>query len=108
MPPKLKPAKEKSTKATPLQKADKGKVAKVRNMSLESFQVQGHAHVGGVTIQEPVAGAIRPLPVVEGKGKGIVTEEQAAQSLLALHIPKRKSTTDQFILQRRTPTTEEA
>ncbi|GJU19147.1 hypothetical protein Tco_1147113 [Tanacetum coccineum] len=36
-------------------------------MSLESFQVQGHAHVGGVAIQEPVAEAIRPLPVVEGK-----------------------------------------
>ncbi|GJR36115.1 hypothetical protein Tco_1211799 [Tanacetum coccineum] len=107
-PPKPKPAKEKSTKATPLQKAGKGKVAKVRNMSLESFQAQGHAHVGGVAIQEPVAEAIRPLPVVEGKGKAIVTEEQAAQSLLALHTPKRRSTTDQFILQRRTPTTDEA
>ncbi|GJZ30702.1 hypothetical protein Tco_0575749 [Tanacetum coccineum] len=77
-------------------------------MSLESFQAQGHAHVGGVAIQEPVAEAIRPLPVVEGKGKAIVTEEQAAQSLLALHTPKRRSTTDQFILQRRTSATEEA
>ncbi|GJU63049.1 hypothetical protein Tco_1244884 [Tanacetum coccineum] len=36
--PKPKPAKEKSTKATPLQKADKGKVAKVRNVK-SSFQV---------------------------------------------------------------------
>ncbi|GKB56273.1 hypothetical protein Tco_0912459, partial [Tanacetum coccineum] len=35
-------------------------------------------------------------------------EEQAAQSLLALHTPKRKSTTDQFKFQRRTPATEEA
>ncbi|GKD19955.1 hypothetical protein Tco_1209113 [Tanacetum coccineum] len=77
-------------------------------MSLESFQAQGHARVGGVAIQEPVAEVIRPLPVVEGKGKAIVTEEQAAQSLLALHIPKRRSTMDQFILQRRTPTTDEA
>ncbi|GJV92409.1 retrovirus-related pol polyprotein from transposon TNT 1-94 [Tanacetum coccineum] len=106
-PPKPKPAKEKATKVTPLQKADNGKVAKVRNvkstfqlvdepneepahfepepepeqedageeydmecaiqMSLESFQAQGHAHVEGVAIQEPVAEAIRPLPVVEGK-----------------------------------------
>ncbi|GJW07261.1 hypothetical protein Tco_1569684 [Tanacetum coccineum] len=32
-------------------------------MSLESFQAQGHAHVGGVAIQEPVAEAIRPFPV---------------------------------------------
>ncbi|GJS08725.1 hypothetical protein Tco_0365521 [Tanacetum coccineum] len=78
-PPKPKPAKEKSTKATPLQKAGK----------------------------EPVAKVIQPLPVVEGKGKAIVTDEQAAQSLLALHIPKRRSATDQFIFQRRTPATEE-
>ncbi|GKC58476.1 hypothetical protein Tco_1086074 [Tanacetum coccineum] len=49
----------------------------------------------------------RPLLVVEGKGKAIVTEEQVTQSLLALHTPKRRSTTDQFILQRRTPATEE-
>ncbi|GJU76464.1 retrovirus-related pol polyprotein from transposon TNT 1-94 [Tanacetum coccineum] len=85
-PPKLKPAKEKSTKATPLQKAGKGEVAKI----------------------QPVDEAIRLLPVVEDKGKAIVTEEQAAQSLLALHTPNRRSTTDQFILQRRTPTTNEA
>ncbi|GJZ97524.1 hypothetical protein Tco_0669977, partial [Tanacetum coccineum] len=147
-PPKPKPAKEKSTKATPLQKADKGKVAKVRNMKssfqlvdepdeepaqpepetepehqgeseeydveraiqmrLESFHAVGHAHVGGVAIREPVAEATRPLPVVEGKGKAIVTKEQAAQSLLALHTPNRRSTTDQFIFQRRIPATEKA
>ncbi|GKB68012.1 hypothetical protein Tco_0929424, partial [Tanacetum coccineum] len=77
-------------------------------MSLESFQVQCQAHVGSVAIREPVAEASRPLPVVEGKGKSIITEEQAAQSLLSLHTPKRRSTTDQFILQRRALTTEEA
>ncbi|GKA14454.1 hypothetical protein Tco_0694100 [Tanacetum coccineum] len=38
----------------------------------------------------------------------ITTDEQAAQLLLALHTPKRRSTTDQFIFQRRTPATEEA
>ncbi|GJW18006.1 hypothetical protein Tco_0025442 [Tanacetum coccineum] len=54
------------------------------------------------------AEATRPLPVVEGKGKAIATDEQVAQSLLALHTPKRRSTTDQFIFQRRTPVTEEA
>ncbi|GJT70835.1 hypothetical protein Tco_1030121 [Tanacetum coccineum] len=118
-PPKPKTAKEKSTKATPLQKSGKGKVAKVGEgedidmeraiqMSLRSFQAHGHARVGGVAIQEPVAEAIRPLHVAEGKGKAIVTEEQADQSLLALHTPKRRSTTDQFIFQRRTPATEEA
>nr|GEW95799.1 hypothetical protein [Tanacetum cinerariifolium] len=34
--------------------------------------------------------ATRPLPMVEGKGKTIAIEEQAAQSLLALHTPKRR------------------
>ncbi|GKA71558.1 hypothetical protein Tco_0777697 [Tanacetum coccineum] len=36
-------------------------------MSLELFQPQVHAHVRGVAIQEPVAEAIQPLPVLEGK-----------------------------------------
>ncbi|GJQ93502.1 retrovirus-related pol polyprotein from transposon TNT 1-94 [Tanacetum coccineum] len=35
-------------------------------MSLESFQAQSQAHVGGVAIQEHVAEATRLLPVVEG------------------------------------------
>nr|GEU35185.1 histone deacetylase 14 [Tanacetum cinerariifolium] len=69
---------------------------------------KGQAHVGGVAIREPVAEVARPLPVVEGKGKAIATEEQADQSLLALHTPKRRSTTDQFIFQRWTPATKEA
>ncbi|GJW18880.1 hypothetical protein Tco_0026316 [Tanacetum coccineum] len=77
-------------------------------MSLESFHAQIQAHVSGVAIREPVAEATRPLPVVEGKAKAIATEEQATQSLLALHTPKRRSTTDQFIFHRRTPATEEA
>nr|GFB15173.1 hypothetical protein [Tanacetum cinerariifolium] len=66
------------------------------------------AHVGGVAIREPIAEATRPLHVVKSKGKAIATEEQATQSLLALHTPKRRTTTDQFIFQRRTPATEKA
>ncbi|GKG03040.1 hypothetical protein Tco_0310676, partial [Tanacetum coccineum] len=42
------------------------------------------------------------------QGKAIATDEQATQSLLALHTPKRRSTTDQFIFQRRTSAIEEA
>nr|GEU59965.1 hypothetical protein [Tanacetum cinerariifolium] len=61
----------------------------------------------GVAIREPIAEATRLLPMVEGKGKAIAIEEQVAHSLLALHTPKRKSTTDQFVLQRRTLVTEE-
>nr|GEV26829.1 hypothetical protein [Tanacetum cinerariifolium] len=77
-------------------------------MILESFQDQSQEHSGGVAIREPVAEATRPLLVLEGKDKAIATEEQAAQSLLALHTPKRRSITDQFILQRQTPTTKDA
>ncbi|GKC30016.1 hypothetical protein Tco_1037310 [Tanacetum coccineum] len=51
--------------------------------------------------------ATRPLPAVEGKGKSIATDELAAQSLLALHKPKRRSTIDQFIFQRWIPVTKE-
>ncbi|GJV88019.1 hypothetical protein Tco_1531957 [Tanacetum coccineum] len=43
-----------------------------------------------MAIRELIAEATRPLPVVEGKGKAIATDEQAAQSLLDLHTPKRR------------------
>nr|GEY78769.1 hypothetical protein [Tanacetum cinerariifolium] len=59
-------------------------------MSLDMFQAQGQAYVSSVAIREHVVEATRPLLVVEGKGKEIATEEQAAQSLLALHMPKRR------------------
>nr|GEZ36751.1 retrovirus-related Pol polyprotein from transposon TNT 1-94 [Tanacetum cinerariifolium] len=107
-PPRLKPTKEKSTRTTLPEQAGKGRIIKVSEgdedymecvirMSLELFQAQSQAHVDGVAIQEPVAEATRPLPVVEGKCKAIVTEEQAAHSLLALHTPNWKSTTNQFV-----------
>ncbi|GKG28645.1 hypothetical protein Tco_0416010 [Tanacetum coccineum] len=66
-PPKSKPAKKKSTKATPLQRPTRVKLQKfvieceeydveqAIQMGLESFHAEGHAHVGGVAIQEPVA-----------------------------------------------------
>ncbi|GJW92384.1 hypothetical protein Tco_0169937 [Tanacetum coccineum] len=73
-------------------------------MSLESSQ----APVGGVAIREPVSGITRQLLVIEGKGKGIISDEQAAQLLLDLQKLKKKSTTDQYIISRRTPTTHDA
>nr|GEX70191.1 retrotransposon protein, putative, unclassified [Tanacetum cinerariifolium] len=82
-PPKLKPAKEKSTMTTLPQPTHKGKgdeddMELAIRMSLETFQAQSQAHVGRVAIREPVTEATRPFPVVKGKGKAIVTEEQAA------------------------------
>ncbi|GKF48605.1 hypothetical protein Tco_0141856, partial [Tanacetum coccineum] len=40
---------------------------------------------------------------VQGKGKEKVSEEQVALDLLTLQIPKKKSPTEQYIFQRRTP-----
>ncbi|GKG45082.1 hypothetical protein Tco_0495160, partial [Tanacetum coccineum] len=42
-----------------------------------------------------------------GKGKEKVIEEQVAHTLLDLNTPKKKSTTGQYIFQRRTPKTAE-
>ncbi|GJW53543.1 hypothetical protein Tco_0097628 [Tanacetum coccineum] len=93
--PKPKVTKEKPSKPSPakLPKREEGEeydVERAIQMSLESYQAQSQSHVGGVAIREPVVEATRPLLVVEGKGKAIATEEQAAQSLLALHTPKKR------------------
>ncbi|GJX15721.1 hypothetical protein Tco_0216553 [Tanacetum coccineum] len=74
-------------------------------ISLESFQPP----VGGVAFRKLAASGItQKLPVVEGKGKGIAIDEHVTQSLLELQQPKKKSTTDQYIFQRRTLVTKEA
>nr|GEW24396.1 retrovirus-related Pol polyprotein from transposon TNT 1-94 [Tanacetum cinerariifolium] len=80
-----KPVKEKTFEPSPLKKIHKGKVSKVRKEI-----ARGQASVSGVAIYEPVPETIRKLPKVEEKGKGIATEEQAAQSLLKLQNPKKK------------------
>ncbi|GJT86369.1 hypothetical protein Tco_1068086, partial [Tanacetum coccineum] len=77
-------------------------------MSLESFQAHGQAPVDGVAIREPASGITQKLPVVEGKGKSIATDELAALSHLDLQKPKKKSTVDQYIFQRRTLATHDA
>ncbi|GKB60473.1 hypothetical protein Tco_0916659 [Tanacetum coccineum] len=83
---------------------DKYNLQRGIQMSLESFQVP----VGGVAIRKPASGITQRLPVVEGKGKGIATDEQAAQSLMELQNPKKQSTSDQYIFQRRIPVTQDA
>nr|GEW78060.1 hypothetical protein [Tanacetum cinerariifolium] len=77
-------------------------------ISLESLQEHGQAHVSRVAIHEPTSVSTQKLPDAEGKGKGIATDEQAAQSLLDLQQPKKKSTTGHYIFQKRTPITQEA
>ncbi|GJY93340.1 hypothetical protein Tco_0509122, partial [Tanacetum coccineum] len=87
----------------PQGKGDDPNLTRAIQMSLASFQEQGQAPIGGVAIREPFSDTIQKLPVVEGKGKGIATDEQATESLLDLHKPKKKSIADQYIFQRRTP-----
>ncbi|GJR97040.1 hypothetical protein Tco_0269214 [Tanacetum coccineum] len=73
-------------------------------MILGSFQ----APVGGVAINEPASRITQKLLVIEGKGKGIATDEQVAQLLLDLQKLKKQSTTDQYIFQRRILVTQDA
>ncbi|GJY07316.1 hypothetical protein Tco_0374370 [Tanacetum coccineum] len=66
---------------------------------------QGPAHP--VVIREPDFGRIQLLPDVQGMGKEKVSDEQVALNLLTLQTPKKKSSAEQYIFQRRTPTTNE-
>ncbi|GJR69338.1 hypothetical protein Tco_0015403 [Tanacetum coccineum] len=104
-----KPAKEKTSNPFPSKKIRKGKVTKVRKgkSSHQLVDDEEEAPVGGVAIREPISKTTRKLQEVKGKGKGIVTDKQAALSLLDLQKPKNKSVTDQLILQRQTPVTQD-
>nr|GEU40788.1 hypothetical protein [Tanacetum cinerariifolium] len=73
----LKPVKKKTTKPSPSKKASKGKVRKVR---------KGKSPLKLLNEYEEV----QHEPEPQGKGKGIATDEQAVQSLLDLHKPKKK------------------
>ncbi|GJY97614.1 hypothetical protein Tco_0514524 [Tanacetum coccineum] len=94
---KYKVTQEKPSKPSPVKHPKRGKVQKFHkgksSLKLidEDEEAYGQAHVGGVAICEQVEEATRQLPVVEGKGKAIATDEQAAQSLLALRMPKRRN-----------------
>ncbi|GKF71146.1 hypothetical protein Tco_0207260, partial [Tanacetum coccineum] len=68
-----KPVKEKTSKPTPSKKICKGRVMKVRK---EKRLTILQAPVSGVAIRETDPGLIRELLEVEGKGKGIVSEER--------------------------------
>nr|GEU41225.1 retrovirus-related Pol polyprotein from transposon TNT 1-94 [Tanacetum cinerariifolium] len=92
---------DKPVKPAPTKKAKPSSLQLVDELDEEQAQPEPE-------LEPQVAEATRPLPVVEGKGKAIATKEQVVQSLLALHMPKRRSITNQFIFQRQIPATEEA
>ncbi|GKD36642.1 hypothetical protein Tco_1252151 [Tanacetum coccineum] len=73
----------------------------------ESLKEVHGAHRGPlppVVFREPNFGKFQPFPEVHGEGKEKVRVEQAAQVLLNLQSPKKKSLADQYIFQRRTST----
>ncbi|GJT62123.1 retrovirus-related pol polyprotein from transposon TNT 1-94 [Tanacetum coccineum] len=101
-----KPKTAKQSNLVSTKKVRKGKIA--LKLIDENEEAHGQALVGGVAFCEPTASDItQKLPIVEGKGKGIATDEQVAQSLLELQTPKKTSTTDQYIFHRRILVTEE-
>ncbi|GKC36600.1 hypothetical protein Tco_1048984 [Tanacetum coccineum] len=113
---KPKPVTGKSTKPSPIKKAAIGKMRKVRK-GKSYLQLVDELEEEPQPAPEPQVedeefdlqhGITKKLPIVEGKGKVISTDEQVAQSLLELQMPKKTSTTDQYIFQRRILVTEEA
>ncbi|GKD04474.1 hypothetical protein Tco_1179448 [Tanacetum coccineum] len=102
--PKSKPAIEKSSKPAP---APKLKLVDEPDEEPAHSEPEPEPEHQGEGEDFDMERAIK-MSLESFQGKAIVTEEQAAQTLLALHTPKRRSTTDQFILQRQTSATEEA
>ncbi|GJU04215.1 retrovirus-related pol polyprotein from transposon TNT 1-94 [Tanacetum coccineum] len=74
-------------------------------LSLKDLKAKNQGPGHTVVIRELDSRRFQPLPEVQGKGKEKVIEEQVARDLLTLQTPKKKSPADQFIFQRRTPTT---
>nr|GEU89158.1 integrase, catalytic region, zinc finger, CCHC-type, peptidase aspartic, catalytic [Tanacetum cinerariifolium] len=106
--PQSKPAIEKSSKPKPTAKPKAIKERPSKASTAKPPKPKPAKEKSTKTTPPQKAGkeATQPLPVVEGKGKAIVTEEQAAHLLLALHMPKKRSTTYQFIFQSWTPAIE--
>ncbi|GJX34190.1 hypothetical protein Tco_0245747 [Tanacetum coccineum] len=97
---------ETSEAPSPAKRSKAGKVVKKRTKK-SSLQLVDEGVDEGVPDKEPLepeSGKFQPLPEVQGKGKEKVGVEQAAQVLLNLQTPKKKSPADQYIFQRRTST----
>ncbi|GJU73659.1 hypothetical protein Tco_1265064 [Tanacetum coccineum] len=78
-------------------------VKKVLEESMKDAYPAPRGPLPPVVIKEQKPKKYQPLPETQGKGKEKVGEEQAAQVLLNLQTLKKKSPTEQFIFQRRTP-----
>ncbi|GKA84963.1 hypothetical protein Tco_0806617 [Tanacetum coccineum] len=86
-----------------LEDTEEAILQKVLEESLTDAYPTQRGHLPPVVFRETDTGKLQPLPEVPGKGKEKVGEEQAAQVLLHLQTPKKKSPTEQYIFQRHTP-----
>nr|GEU74030.1 retrotransposon protein, putative, unclassified [Tanacetum cinerariifolium] len=94
-----KPVKEKTSKPTPSKKIRKGRVMKVRKEKRFDHLVDEEDDESQPATEPQVEDDEYNLQrEVEGNGKGIVSDENAAQSLLDLQNLKKKSITNQYIL----------
>ncbi|GJT83850.1 hypothetical protein Tco_1058192, partial [Tanacetum coccineum] len=84
-----------------LEDTEEAILQKVLEESLTDAYLTQRVHLPLVVFRETDTGKLQPLPEVPGKGKEKVGEEQAAQVLLHLQTPKKKSPAE--ILQRHTP-----
>nr|GEV43294.1 hypothetical protein [Tanacetum cinerariifolium] len=82
--------------------AEDADLKKALEESMKSMHDVPRGPLPPVVIREPESGKYQPLPDVSGKGKVKVTEEQVSHDLLSLQKPKKKSSADQYIFQRRT------
>ncbi|GKA78818.1 hypothetical protein Tco_0785355 [Tanacetum coccineum] len=96
------PAKPKEKKRKPvLEDTEEAILQKVLEESLTDAYPTQRGPLPPVVFRETDTGKFQPLPEVPGKGKEKVGEEQAAQVLLNLQTPKKKSSAEQYIFQRR-------
>ncbi|GJU44890.1 hypothetical protein Tco_1202156 [Tanacetum coccineum] len=102
-PPKPTPATTEPSKKDQSKKHKLADMQKALEENLKDVHATHQDPLLLVVIREPESGKFQPLPEVQRKGKEKVGEEQAAQVLLNLHTPKKKSHADQIIFQRRTP-----
>ncbi|GKE61741.1 hypothetical protein Tco_1512108 [Tanacetum coccineum] len=84
-----------------LEDTEEALLQKVLEESLTDAYPTQRGPLPPVVFRETDTGKFQPLPEVPGKGKEKVGEEQAAQVLLNLQTPKKKSSAEQYIFQRR-------
>lgn len=73
--------------------------------SLKNIDMRLGHPMTGVSIKEPDTGRLKPLLEAEGKGKGLATDEQAAQTLLHISSLASNSKDIQYIFKKRSPET---